>query len=74
MNSFCNAFYQTLLYLFPVLAASENFNNQINHIAGFDQTFLDFTFLLFSFQKSGVFSGGDLENKVHMIFNNLFQA
>ena len=43
-DSLCNAAYQTIFHLLPVLAASEDLNDKINDITGFYQAFLDLLF------------------------------
>ena len=40
-NIICNSFNQTGLCILDILAAPQNLNDQINHITGLDQTFLN---------------------------------
>ena len=43
-DSLCNAAYQTIFHLLPVLAASEDLNDKINDITGFIRPSLDLCF------------------------------
>ena len=74
MASFSGSVYQTFFYLFSAFAAAEDFDDQVDHITGFDQTFLNFFFLLFFVQEGGVFSIVYIKDKVYVVFNYLFQA
>ena len=73
-DSLRHAFHQTPLYLLPVFASAKDLDNQINHIAGLDQSLLDFLFLLFLSQKRRVLSGGHIKQEIHMMLNDLLQA
>ena len=56
-DSFCYAFHQTFFYLLAVFAATQDLNDQVDHIAGFDQSFLDLLFCFFFTKKIFIFSG-----------------
>ena len=73
-NSLCNSFYQTFLDLFTILTATEDLNDQVDHITRFDQTFLNFLFFQFFVQQCVIFTCCDLKHKINVIFNNLLQA
>ena len=73
-NPFCDTVGQTFLYLVTALAATEDLDDQVNDIAGFDKAFLDLTLLLFLGKKGGVLSGIYFENKINMMGNDLLQS
>ena len=73
-NPFCDTVGQTFLYLVTALAATEDLDDQINDIAGFDKAFLDLPFLLFLGKKGCIFSGIYFKYKVHMVSNDLLQS
>jgi len=74
VDSFGHAFCKAFLYLVTALASTKDFNNQVDHIAGFDQTFLNLPLLLLLGKKCIIFSGVYFKNKIHMMGNDLFQS
>ena len=70
LNPFCHSVYQAFLHLLLTLAPPEDFNNQVNHIAGFDQSFLNLALRFFFFQKRPVFSGGQLKLEINVVLQN----
>ena len=71
MNSLCIAVHQTTLCLVSVTAASQDLNDQIDHIASFDQTFLNFFFSLFFFQQRLIFAAIEFKLEINIGFNDL---
>ncbi|GFI46585.1 hypothetical protein IMSAGC019_01904 [Lachnospiraceae bacterium] len=57
----------------PVPGAAEDFNDQVNYIAGFNQPFLDFLPFPFFGKEGGIFSGGYLELKIYVMLNNFLK-
>ena len=65
---------QAFLYLFSVLASSQDLDDQVDHITCLDQTFLDFFLLLLFIQKCGVLSGRDIEYEIYVMLDHLLQT
>ena len=73
-DTFSNSLHKTFLYLFPVFAAAEDFNDQVDHVAGLDKPLLDLLFFQLSAQKSIILSRCHLKEKIHMMLDHLLQA
>ena len=71
-DSFCYAFHQTFFYLIAVFAATQDLNDQVDHIAGFDQSFLDLLFCFFFTKKIFIFSGCQFKLKINVMFDDRF--
>ncbi len=54
------AFDKTCLCHSPVFGTAQDLDDQIDHVARFDQAFLDFLTFQFPGQKIGILSGGNL--------------
>ena len=66
--------HKTFLYLLPVFAAAEDLNDQVDHITGFDQTFLNLLFFQLPAQKGFILSCSYLKKKIHMMLDHLLQT
>ena len=71
-DSFCYAFHQTFFDLLAVFAATQDLNDQVDHIAGFDQSFLDLLFCFFFTKKIFIFSGCQFKLKINVMFDDRF--
>lgn len=56
------------------LAATQDFDDQVNDIGGTHETFLDFLFLQFLGKKLLVLAGGQVILKIKEIFNNALET
>ena len=70
LDVLCDSLRQTCFGIFDRLASPQNLNDQIDHVTGFDQTFLHFFFIQFFCEKRFVFSRGQLKLKIHMMLND----
>ena len=73
-NAFGSACHQAGFGLFDILAATEDFDDQVNDIGGAHETFLDFLFLQFLGKKLLVLAGGQVILKIKEIFNNILES
>ena len=73
-NAFGSACHQAGFGLFDILAATQDFDDQVNDIGGTHETFLDFLFLQFLGKKLLVLAGGQVILKIKEIFNNALET
>ena len=73
-NAFGSACHQAGFGLFDILAATQDFDDQVNDIGGTHETFLDFLFLQFLGKKLLVLAGGQVILKIKEIFNNILET
>ena len=69
-----HAVYKTGACILDRLTSPQDLNDQIDHIAGFDQPFLDLALLLLFRKESLIFAGRQLELEVHMVLNDLLKS
>ena len=74
IDTLCIAVDQAVLCLFLAAGSPQDLDDQIDDIAGLDQTFLNLPLLFFFCQKSGVFSCSQFKPEIHMVLNDLFQS
>ena len=72
-NAFGSACHQAGFGLFDILAATQDFDDQVNDIGGTHETFLDFLFLQFLGKKLLVFASGQIVLEIKEIFNNALE-
>ena len=73
-DSFRNAICKAFFYLVTALTATENLDDQVDNIAGFDKAFLDFPSFLLLCKKRGIFPGIDFKYKVYVMGDDLLQS